>query len=73
MAAVERKGNAGAHARAEMRDERRERAREDGAANWGATQRTDWRTSGHESAVGRKILGGEKQTTLWKESTFDCR
>lgn len=39
MAAREEK--AGTRARAGMRDERRDRAREDGAASWRATRRTD--------------------------------
>jgi hypothetical protein len=39
--AVEREEKAGTRARAELRDERRDRAREDGAASWRATRRTD--------------------------------
>src|SRR6266851_8484179 len=39
--AAENGENAGTCARAEMRDERRERAREEGAASWRTTRRTD--------------------------------
>ena len=39
--AAENGENAGTCARAEMREERRERAREEGAASWRTTRRTD--------------------------------
>ena len=64
--AAEGEENAGTRARAGMRDERRDRAREDGAASWRATRRTDM-AQGKWSECRHRIILADKSASVFAE------